>query len=121
MTLCRHVESRQLYAMKVLKKASLLVHTKNAEHIKSERQILEEVRHPSIVQLMYAFQTEDRLFLILEYAMGGELFTHMATGNRVIHAGQYKQIHLSHALFLLQRKCSQNEWLVSISQNWSWL
>ncbi|CDS07382.1 hypothetical protein LRAMOSA01331 [Lichtheimia ramosa] len=78
-TLCRHVESRQLYAMKVLKKASLLVHTKNAEHIKSERQILEEVRHPSIVQLMYAFQTEDRLFLILEYAMGGELFTHMAT------------------------------------------
>lgn len=81
-TLCRHVESRQLYAMKVLKKASLLVHTKNAEHIKSERQILEEVRHPSIVQLMYAFQTEDRLFLILEYAMGGELFTHMATGNK---------------------------------------
>lgn len=94
-TLCRHVESRQLYAMKVLKKASLLVHTKNAEHIKSERQILEEVRHPSIVQLMYAFQTEDRLFLILEYAMGGELFTHMATGNKGIHAGKCKQIHSS--------------------------
>ncbi|KAI9320092.1 kinase-like domain-containing protein [Dichotomocladium elegans] len=78
-TLCRHQDTRRLYAMKVLKKASLFVHAKNAEHIKSERQILEEMRHPFIVQLMYAFQTEDRLYLILEYAMGGELFTHMAS------------------------------------------
>ncbi|KAI8100028.1 kinase-like domain-containing protein [Halteromyces radiatus] len=77
--LCRHIESGQLYAMKVLKKASLMVHTKNAEHTKAERQILEEVRNPFIVQLMYAFQTNDRLYLILEYAPGGELFTHMAT------------------------------------------
>ncbi|KAJ8662271.1 hypothetical protein O0I10_001964 [Lichtheimia ornata] len=78
-TLCRHVDSRKLYAMKVLKKASLFVHgKKNVEYMKTERQILEEVRHPFIVQLMYAFQTDERLFLILEYAVGGELFTHMA-------------------------------------------
>ncbi|KAI7855446.1 serine/threonine protein kinase Psk1 [Circinella umbellata] len=77
-SLCRHVESNRLYAMKVLKKASLFVHAKNAEHTKAEREILEEVRHPFIVQLMYAFQTNDRLYLILEYAMGGELFTQMA-------------------------------------------
>lgn len=78
--LCRHKQSRQLYAMKVLKKASLFVHAKNAEHTKAERQILEEVRHPFIVQLMYAFQTQDRLYLILQYAVGGELFTQMAAG-----------------------------------------
>ncbi|KAG2225312.1 hypothetical protein INT45_005556 [Circinella minor] len=77
-SLCRHVGSNRLYAMKVLKKASLFVHAKNAEHTKAEREILEEVRHPFIVQLMYAFQTNDRLYLILEYAMGGELFTQMA-------------------------------------------
>ncbi|KAI7907197.1 kinase-like domain-containing protein [Cokeromyces recurvatus] len=77
--LCRHKESGILYAMKVLKKASLFVHAKNAEHMKAERQILEEVRHPFIVQLFYAFQTNDRLYLILEYATGGELFTHMAS------------------------------------------
>ncbi|KAG1052365.1 hypothetical protein G6F46_001403 [Rhizopus delemar] len=76
--LCRHKESNRLYAMKVLKKASLFVHGKSAEHTKAERQILEEVRHPFIVQLFYAFQTNDRLYLILEYATGGELFTHMA-------------------------------------------
>ncbi|KAI8139689.1 kinase-like domain-containing protein [Fennellomyces sp. T-0311] len=77
-SLCRHVETNRLYAMKVLKKASLFVHAKNAQHTKAEREILEEVRHPFIVQLMYAFQTNDRLYLILEYAMGGELFTQMA-------------------------------------------
>ncbi|GAA5797059.1 serine/threonine protein kinase Psk1 [Helicostylum pulchrum] len=77
--LCRHIESGILYAMKVLKKASLFVHSKNAEHTKAERQILEEVGHPFIVHLYYAFQTNDRLYLILEYATGGELFTHMAT------------------------------------------
>ncbi|GAN07908.1 AGC family protein serine/threonine kinase domain-containing protein [Mucor ambiguus] len=77
--LCRHKESGILYAMKVLKKASLFVHAKNAEHTKAERQILEEVRNPFIVQLFYAFQTNDRLYLILEYATGGELFTHMAS------------------------------------------
>lgn len=80
--LCRHKESDKLYAMKVLKKASLFVHAKNAEHTKHERQILEEVRNPFIVQLFYAFQTNDRLYLILEYATGGELFTHMAAGNK---------------------------------------
>ena len=69
--------------MKVLKKASLFVHAKNAEHTKAEREILEEVRHPFIVQLMYAFQTNDRLYLILQYAMGGELFTQMAAGNNI--------------------------------------
>jgi serine/threonine protein kinase len=81
--LCRHIKSDQLYAMKILKKASLMVHTKNAEHTKAERQILEEVQNPFIVQLMYAFQTNDRLYLILAYAPGGELFTHMATGKHL--------------------------------------
>jgi serine/threonine protein kinase len=78
--LVRHKTSRQLYAMKVLKKASLYLKTKHVEHTKAERQILEDVKHPFIVQLFYAFQTDDRLYLILEFASGGELFTHMAAG-----------------------------------------
>ncbi|ORY89957.1 kinase-like domain-containing protein [Syncephalastrum racemosum] len=78
-TLCRHIKSQKLYAMKVLKKASLFVHGNDASQTKAERQILEEVNHPFIVQLLYAFQTEERLYLILQYAMGGELFSQMAS------------------------------------------
>lgn len=34
-------------------------------------------QHPFIVDLIYAFQTEGKLYLILEYLSGGELFMHL--------------------------------------------
>lgn len=35
------------------------------------------LQHPFIVNLMYAFQTGGKLYLILEYLCGGELFTYL--------------------------------------------
>jgi len=67
----------QLYAMKVLKKATIARNQKDTAHTKAERNILEAVRHPFIVDLHYAFQTDGKLYLILEYLPGGELFTHL--------------------------------------------
>ncbi|KAL9546860.1 hypothetical protein MBANPS3_006458 [Mucor bainieri] len=75
--LVKHQTSKELYAMKVLKKASLVVHGRQAVQAKTERQILEEVRHPFIVKLNYAFQTPTELHMILDYAVGGELFRHL--------------------------------------------
>ncbi|ROT37431.1 Pkinase-domain-containing protein [Sodiomyces alkalinus F11] len=70
----------RLYAQKQLKKASLTVHKKLVEQTKTERQILESVnRHPFVVNLYYAFQDHAKLYLILEYGQGGELFTHLNT------------------------------------------
>ena len=40
----------------------------------THRMTLETVKHPYIVQLRYAFQTDGKLYLILEYCQGGELF-----------------------------------------------
>lgn len=67
-----------IYAMKVLRKAHIIVHHKDAEHTMNERSILQAVRHPFIVKLYYAFQTSAKLYLILSYAPGGELFTYLA-------------------------------------------
>jgi serine/threonine protein kinase len=75
--LVRKKQSQDLFAMKVLKKASITL-LKSAEHTKTERQILEEVRHPFIVRLYYAFQTDHRLYLVLSYASGGELFSYLS-------------------------------------------
>ncbi|KAI9478503.1 MAG: kinase-like domain-containing protein [Benjaminiella poitrasii] len=75
--LVKHERSKELYAMKVLRKASLVVHGQQAIQAKTERQILEEVRHPFIVKLCYAFQTPIELHMILDYAVGGELFRHL--------------------------------------------
>ncbi|UKZ80788.1 hypothetical protein TrVFT333_008553 [Trichoderma virens FT-333] len=61
----------RLYAQKQFKKASLVVHKKLVEQTKTERQILESVnRHPFVVKLFYAFQDQEKLYLILEYGQG---------------------------------------------------
>lgn len=76
--LVRQVSTGRLFAQKQFKKASLIVHKAQVEQTKTERAILESVnRHPFVVKLYYAFQDQAKLYLILEYAQGGELFTHM--------------------------------------------
>lgn len=71
--------SGRLFAQKQFKKASLTVHKRLIEQTRTERTILESVnRHPFVVKLFYAFQDHEKLYLILEYAQGGELFTHLA-------------------------------------------
>ncbi|RPB24079.1 kinase-like protein [Terfezia boudieri ATCC MYA-4762] len=76
--LVRHIATGKLYAQKQLKKASLITTKKLVEQTLTERQILEAVRHPFVVKLYYAFQDHQKLYLILEYAQGGELFMHLA-------------------------------------------
>ncbi|XP_044277250.1 ribosomal protein S6 kinase alpha-2 isoform X1 [Varanus komodoensis] len=69
-------DAGQLYAMKVLKKATLKV--RDRVRSKMERDILAEVNHPFIVKLHYAFQTEGKLYLILDFLRGGDLFTRLS-------------------------------------------
>jgi len=65
----------KLYAQKQFRKASLNVRKQLVEQTKTERSILESInRHPFVVKLYYAFQDHEKLYLILEYAQGGELF-----------------------------------------------
>ncbi|XP_046390365.1 ribosomal protein S6 kinase beta-1 [Ischnura elegans] len=70
-------DANTIFAMKVLRKASIVRNQKDTAHTKAERNILEAVKHPFIVDLIYAFQTGGKLYLILEYLSGGELFMHL--------------------------------------------
>uniref|UniRef100_A0A8C6UUA9 Ribosomal protein S6 kinase n=1 Tax=Neogobius melanostomus TaxID=47308 RepID=A0A8C6UUA9_9GOBI len=58
------------------KMCSLLV--RDRVRSKMERDILAEVNHPFIVKLHYAFQTEGKLYLILDFLRGGDLFTRLS-------------------------------------------
>ena len=62
--------------MKVLKKASLKI--RDRERTRLERNILADVRHPFIVELYYAMQTDGKLYLVLEFVRGGDLFTRLS-------------------------------------------
>lgn len=80
----REKSTGRLFAQKQLQKASLVINESNEIHQKSyrwtlnEKTILERFNHPNIVKLYYAFQDKNKLYLILEYLYGGEIFHHLA-------------------------------------------
>ena len=76
-TLVRKKSDDKLYAMKVLSKPNI-VKRKQVEHTRTERRILGTISHPFIVKLHYAFQTDKKLYFVLDYAAGGELFFHLS-------------------------------------------
>jgi protein kinase X len=69
-------------ALKILKKSEV-IRLKQVEHVKSEKDILKRVKHPFIVNLLTTFQDEKRLFMVLEYVNGGELFSHLRREGRL--------------------------------------
>lgn len=75
--LVREKKTGKLFAQKQLKKASIIIQSKTMERTMNEKSILESVSHSSIVTLYYAFQDAHKLYLILEYLDGGELFQHL--------------------------------------------
>ncbi|CAJ0856425.1 9037_t:CDS:10 [Entrophospora sp. SA101] len=80
LTKFKHREN-SFYAMKVLKKVEV-VRLKQVEHINSEKLILSQVHHPFIVNLFCTFQDEKNLYMLLEYVIGGELFSHLRRAGR---------------------------------------
>lgn len=68
---CKHRETRQAYAMKIIDKSQL----KGKEDIvDSEILIIQSLSHPNIVKLHEVYETEAEIYLIMEYVQGGDLF-----------------------------------------------
>nr|CCA21715.1 protein kinase putative [Albugo laibachii Nc14]CCA21860.1 protein kinase putative [Albugo laibachii Nc14] len=65
----------QIFAVKVLEKDSMSSYDKL--RTKTEMRILRDVHHPFIAPLRFAFQSNSRVFLGMEYYPGGSLYTHM--------------------------------------------
>jgi len=75
--LSKHKSDGKVYAVKVLQKAHILKRNE-AKHIMSERNVLlNGVKHPFLVGLHFSFQTKDKLYFVLTYVNGGELFFHL--------------------------------------------
>jgi len=70
-------DNKEVYAIKVLKK-DFLIKTNNVNYTRTERDILRKVRHPNIVSLHYAFQTQGKVYLVMDLLLGGPLYFHMS-------------------------------------------
>ncbi|ETW07253.1 AGC protein kinase [Aphanomyces invadans] len=72
----RHKKTEVIYAMKVISK-QFLVDMDSVKYMKSERNIMTKIHHPFVIGLEFAFQTESKVYLVMEYQPGGELFSHL--------------------------------------------
>lgn len=68
--------SGKVYAMKVIKKAAVFARNQ-VEHTKTERRILQGIDHPFMVKLRYAFQTDAKLYFVMDFYNGGTLHFHL--------------------------------------------
>ncbi|KAE8893532.1 hypothetical protein PF010_g20280 [Phytophthora fragariae] len=67
----RHLNPDEYFAIKIIDKQS------GAESALKERRILSGVRHPFLTCLRFAFQTQTKLYLGMDYYKGGNLYLHM--------------------------------------------
>ena len=63
-------EISRLYAMKILKK-EVIAKRNQKIHTKAERDILQSMNCPFIVKLQYAFQSPDKLYMVMDFCQGG--------------------------------------------------
>ena len=72
--LVRSKHNSRSYAVKVLSK-DRVVKMKQVEHTNSEREMLERVRHPFLVNLWGTFKCSKNLYMVMDFVAGGELFS----------------------------------------------
>ncbi|PIA55663.1 hypothetical protein AQUCO_00700166v1 [Aquilegia coerulea] len=72
--LARKRTTRDLFAIKVLKKLDM-IRKNDIERILAERNILITVRNPFVVRFFYSFTCRDNLYLVMEYLNGGDLYS----------------------------------------------
>ncbi|KAL9616630.1 MAG: hypothetical protein Q9160_008513 [Pyrenula sp. 1 TL-2023] len=83
--------TKQLYAIKVLKK-EFIIENDEVESTKSEKRVFlvaNKERHPFLLNLHACFQTETRVYFVMEYISGGDLMLHIQRGQFGLQRAQF--------------------------------
>jgi hypothetical protein len=102
----RNKYNQQVLAMKVISKRLLNRRSGYVENIRAERDILTRVKHPFVVQMHCSFQTSDKLFIIMDYLAGGELFLRL--GREGIFLERTAAFYLAEIILALNHLHSRN-------------
>ncbi|KAK2963228.1 putative RAC family serine/threonine-protein kinase like protein [Blattamonas nauphoetae] len=79
--LVRKKNTDNYYALKILRKSDI-IEGDQVQHILTEKNVLQQINHPFIINLRFAFQTEKKLFLVMDFANGGDVFYHLKQEKR---------------------------------------
>lgn len=74
-------DNKQVYAIKSLHKEQIIGQDQ-IEHTKTERYVLEKSKCLFLVSLEYAFQTPQKIFFVMKFMRGGEMFHHLRAARR---------------------------------------
>ncbi|KAJ1927693.1 Serine/threonine-protein kinase [Tieghemiomyces parasiticus] len=77
----RKRDTDRIYAMKILNKSKIVMRSE-VQHTLAERTVLAQINHPFIVPLKFSFQSPEKLYLVLAFINGGELFHHLQREGR---------------------------------------
>jgi len=77
----RKRDTSRIYALKTIRK-QYIVERNEITHTLAERLVLARVNNPFIVPLKFSFQSEQKLYLVLAFVNGGELFHHLQREQR---------------------------------------
>ncbi|KAG8495194.1 hypothetical protein CXB51_012864 [Gossypium anomalum] len=78
----RNTETGEPVALKILDKEKVLKH-KMAEQIKREIATMKLIKHPNVVRLYEVMGSKTKIFIVLEYVTGGELFDKIVNNGRM--------------------------------------
>ena len=118
-----HKVTNEKVAIKVLEK-SKIIDEADKERVSREIHILKLIRHPNIIQLYEIIEDKKRLYLITEYASGGELFDYIVESQRVkeLEACKFYQqlldgIEYVHKLNIVHRDLKPENLLLDSKKN----
>jgi serum/glucocorticoid-regulated kinase 2 len=71
-----NVNTGNQYAMKCIRK-DIILENEQMENIQLEKDILYTINHPFLVNMEFVFQNEFRIYFLMKFVRGGELFRHL--------------------------------------------
>lgn len=77
----RKKDTSRIYALKTIRKAHIISRSE-VTHTLAERSVLAQINNPFIVPLKFTFQSPEKLYFVLAFVNGGELFHHLQKEQR---------------------------------------
>lgn len=67
------IDTKEILALKSIRIKDIILNN-NVKHVMAERRILETMSHPFLVDLKYAFKTQEKLLFAMPFIRGGDFF-----------------------------------------------
>ncbi|KPP72046.1 MAP/microtubule affinity-regulating kinase 4-like [Scleropages formosus] len=120
--LARHILTGREVAIKIIDKTQL--NPTSLQKLFREVRIMKGLKHPNIVQLFEVIETEKTLYLIMEYASGGEVFDYLVSHGRMKEKearAKFRQIvsavHYCHQKNIVHRDLKAENLLLDADSN----